>query len=289
MKNIPYYCTNCKNEVSSIDSLLFVEESGTKGFCCEKCILSFYKPLLKFFSDLEMQFKSELQVDEFEDYTDYYIDNDLLSEVTDKPDNQIEYTSEIDSSYHLHVKFFSELNIYFLIVCTHYDKKASFVYSKLITKNEKLVKKYEEFFSNSRADNTDYGDLESVRIPDEDLADLEQKKSEQLALLLDRRKDSDIPFETFNIYDDYLALTLEDPDSIFHFEDEAGDELVNYIKSFQKFRKDFYFVVTCQKLEIKDKDVTKLALLPVISFPSIDKDLYKFYAIGTSENTRLKN
>lgn len=289
MNKIPYYCTNCKKEVPSIDSLLFVEEVGTKGFCSERCILSFYQPLLKFFSDLEVKFKADLNLDEFDDYTGFYIDNDLLSQVTDNPDNKIEYISEIDCSYHLHVKYFSELNIYFLIVCTHYDKKASFVYSKLITKSEKLIKKYEEFFSQSNLEDNKLGDLESVRIPEEALEDLEQKKSEQLALLLERRKESDIPFETFNIYDDYLSLTLEDPDSVFHFEDEAGDKLVNYIKSFQKFRKDFYYVVTCQKMEIKEGELTKLALLPVISFPSIDKNLYSYYAVGLSENKRLKN
>ncbi len=289
MNKIPYFCTNCNEEVAKIDNLLFVEESHTRGFCSEICIMEHYKPLLSFFSNLEIKFKNELNIDEFDDYTGYYNDNDLLSSLTNEPDNEIEYISEIDSSYFLHIKFFSELNVYFLIICSHYDKKASFIYSKLITKDKKLVSKYEDFFSREQNHDEINNKLESVKIPDEALEDLEQKKSEQLALLLERRKDADIPFETFSVYDDYLTLTLEDPDSIFNFEDEAGDELVNYIKSFQKFRKDFYYVVTCQKLEITDEGSTKLALLPVISFPSIDKDLYKFYAIGESETGRLKN
>ena len=290
MNKIPHFCTNCKIKVHSIDELLFVEETTTKGFCSEKCIMQFYTPYLSFFSDLEIKFKESLKIDEFEDYTDMYSDPRLLGDVTDLPDETFEYKDEVEVSYHLHIKYFSKEDIYYIIICTHYDKKPAFIYFKLLTKSLKLVEKYREYFNQSflESGSSDQG-LDAIDIPDDTLEELEQKKSEHLALLIERRKNSDIPFETFNIYDDYLTLTLEDPDQVFHFEDDAGDKLTNYIKTFKKAGQEFYYVVTCSKVEIKDKELTKLALLPVISFPSIDKELYKYYAIGESKTSRLKN
>lgn len=286
MKKVPNFCTECKKEVVDLGNLLFVEESTTKGFCSEACILKFYAPYMDYFSKLEVSLKEKLDIEEFEDFTGEYLDSEMMNQVTDSPDDQLSIPSDIGGFYHLHVKYFVQKNLYYLIICTHYNSKPSFIFNKLITKSEKLVDEYRDYFNDDRGTGDD---LEQVQIPDGIMDDLELKKSEHLALLLERRKDSDIPFETFAIYDDYLSLTLSDPDSVFHSKDEAGDDISNYIKSYKKGGKDFYYVVSCYKVELKEEGVTKIAVLPIISFPSIDKDLYQFYAVGDREKERLKN
>jgi len=127
--------------------------------------------------------------------------------------------------------------------------------------------------------------LDDIQLPAEIVEDIDLKKSELLAELLERRKDSDIPFEDFPAFDDYLSLTLDDADDEFHSEDKAGDDIIIFIKSFKKENKAFFYIAIC--LQVTIPTTSDIALLPVLSFPSTDESLYTHYAVGEKKNHRL--
>lgn len=293
-----YFCTSCRKKVNKIENLLFVEES-TRGFCCEDCIVEFYAPYMEYFDKEEVAYREQLGLNVSEVDISLYQDRDLFEKVLYSPDEVWLEKSELNENYYTHI-YKLKNDSYFILICTYYEDEPAFVFFKTITKSSELIKLYrktekidadiaktDDFHGHNTDKHEDVEVIDEVQLPAELIEDIELKKSEHLALLLERRDDSDIDFEKYPLYDDYLSLTLEDPDDEFHGEDEAGDHIITFIKSFKRDEVSFYYVAICLQVDIPGTE--DIALLPVLSFPSKDDDLYTHYAVGEKKNTRITN
>jgi hypothetical protein len=293
-----YFCTACRKNINKIEELLFVEESN-RGFCSEDCIVDFYSPYMEYFDNQEVKQREKLGLNISEVDINLYQNKELFEYVLYTPDEVWLDRSDLNENYYTHI-YKLENNAYFILICSYYESEPAFVYFKTITKSLELLKLYrtnekidtqinksDDFHGHHSEKHEEVEVLDEVQLPAELIEDIELKKSEHLALLLERRKETDIDFEQYPLYDDYLSLTLEDPDDEFHGEDEAGDHIITSIKSFKKDNRAFFYIAICLQVDIPGTD--EMALLPVLSFPSDDDDLYTFYAVGDRKNNRITN
>ena len=77
-------------------------------------------------------------------------------------------------------------------------------------------------------------------------------------------------------------------DEIFSKKDSDGDTVFTYIKAQDLNGVSFYHFIICMRVE-KDRNDNTDALVPIISFPTVDGDLYKFYRKGDLISGSLKN
>lgn len=305
-KNL-YLCVNCRGKIPSVDKALYVDQSTNRPFCSETCIMRFHAPYMESFEREELEQRELLDLDGESELDELYHRHDLFQKALNGPDEVWFDKNPIGEEYHTHIARLESggVSFFYILICSYFDNAPSFVFFKCITKSERLADFFKMGSSKSPltpAETVAEGSPEEVgsessnesaaedevEIPREAMEDLELKKSEYLAGLLEKRETEDIPFEEFAEYDQYLPLTIEDPDEIYASEDDSGDSIRTYIKSFQIKGRPFFYVVVCMKVEIQ-KPQDHEALLPVISFPSTDQDLYKNYAVGERISEMLKN
>jgi hypothetical protein len=288
-----YLCTECKKRIDNVQDVLFVEDVSNRGFCSETCIINFYRHYMNIFEQEELEFRQMLGL-AADEAIDFGADeNETYQQVLYAPTEVWLETSELKEEYYTHIlKLDIQGTVYCIFVCSYFDAGPSFIFHKCFTRNEELVNKYR---SGSRytgkvsvLDDEEIEEFEGeLELPPEVMEEVERKKSEYLAELLAARSPSDIEFEEFPSYEQYLPMTLEDPDEIYEREDNSEENLSTYIKSFQQGGMGFYYVVLCWKCDLKgvDGDV----LIPVLSFPSVDNELYKEYALGNRTKGQVKN
>ncbi len=312
-KNL-FLCALCREKIPKVSQALYVDQSTNRPFCSETCIMKFHAPYMESFEIEELEERQRLGLGPETDLDMVFTRHDLFQQALNEPDEVWFEKNPIGEEYHTHVArcSFDGTDFFYILVCSYFDDAPSFVFFKCATVHGALADFYrsgqlqssreKEALSMSAAAqqlekepaiNEGTRRLRSkqapeVEIPPEVLEDLDLKKSEYLAALLQNRKDEDIPFEMFGKYDDYLALTIEDPDEIYSKEDKAGDEVQTYIKSFQAFGEAFFYVAICVKISVK-KPEDHEALLPILTFPSTDQDLYKAYALGERIAGALKS
>lgn len=293
-----YICTECKKRILSVNDVLFIEDISNKGFCSEICILNFYRAYMEHFENEELEFRAIHGISSEDDIDFKDKQEELFHQVLYAPNEVWLETSELREEYYTHLlKVELEPNdfVYLIFVCSYFDSSPSFIYHKCFTRDERVVACYQtgkkveidakEVYQDYDEDESDYDG--QIELPTEVLEEIEQKKSQYLAELLASRSDSDIQFEEFVLYDKYIQPTLEDPDEIYENEDNGGEEVSTYIKSFQQGQESFFYIVLCWKCQVEDVDGD--VLVPVLSFPSINQDLYKEYAIGTRTKGQVKN
>jgi hypothetical protein len=105
---------------------------------------------------------------------------------------------------------------------------------------------------------------------------------------LEFRQDWDIPFEKFGDYEYLINENIKEPDESFSNRDEEGNFFVTFIKSYEKGNQIFFYVVLCYK-GIYENNKSKDVYIPIISFPSKDKNLYKAYSQGVPLKEHLKS
>ena len=96
------------------------------------------------------------------------------------------------------------------------------------------------------------------------------------------------PFEKFDIYDEFVEATLQSPDEVFKRVDEEGDNILTYIKAHELNGISFYYFCICMKFETHWGQDTE-TVIPIISFPSLDGELYRKYRSGDLITGNLKN
>lgn len=266
--------------------------------------MEFHAPYMESFEKEEFELRQIAGIGSEQELNELYQRHDIFQNALTNPKEVWFEKNPIGEEYHTHIYEFKHEGekTYYIIVCSYFDEAPSFVFFKSLTRSKELAELYRKGgvkkdldpksqeasvkFEAEPHDEEEKGP--EVEIPQDVLEDLDLKKSEYLATLLEVRSDDDISFETFSDYDEYLPLTIEDPDEIYSKEDEAGDEVHTYIKSFQAHGIPFFYVVICMKVDIsqpKDHE----ALLPVLSFPSKDQGLYKDYAVGERISSMVKN
>ena len=274
-----YYCSNCKAIFKSHNDLLFVEDGSSRGFCSEKCIESYYAPLVEYYQGIELAIRKEYGVEK-ED-CDQFVNNAHYLEMALQHPNEVwrlqnELKEEV-FAFIANVDDEQGRPFYIVILCLVFDQRPSFIFSVVTTRNLDVVKEYqvgvmEEDISKFRRPSA----AVSTELDREVLALLENKKSVLLATLLEERSKHDIAYEQFYLYDEFYPKTLEAPDEIYEMLDEVGDKLYIYIKAHERQGISFYYFVICMHMSSNWQQSSEM-LLPILSFPSIDGKLYKLY------------
>lgn len=297
MSKNKHLCTNCKKVLKDSSKILFVDQSRTLGYCSEACIVKFHEPIMESFENEEIEFREDLNLGLTENCKSLYQDSELLDSILYEPDEIYEYKNNIGIKFYTHIKKFEyEGTEYFYIIITSYfNNTPAFIYFKLITEFPELAHVYRDGkqYDKSQAVQPDINAQEveetaELTLPEDVVEDIEMKKSEYLAKLLESRKDEDVPFEKFPDYDEYLPMVLDEPDEIFSQTDDSGDPVKVFIKSFKINSTTFFYIAICIEIDIPEFDDQK-ALLPVLGFPSQDSELYKEYAYGEKLSQMTKN
>lgn len=292
-----YYCNHCKSFIDELEDLLFVEEGNSKGFCSENCIEKFYQHLVEFFEERDKEYREELSISK-EDCLKFVGKPKLMELVLASPHEVWRSANDLNEEHFNFIRKVSEKGIepFFLIAtCLIFDNKPSFILAVTATRNENLMEIYQKDklvdeplkLAVDKAEDAEEG-FQSVEVEEELIESIELKKSNFLASLLEERSPSDIPFEKFNMYDEFIETTLQEPDEVFIDTDEEGDKVLTYIKAHELNGTSFYYFCLCMKYETSQKEGME-TLLPILTFPSLDGELYEFYKKGTKLTGALKN
>jgi len=286
-----YFCYECKKSVDKIEDLLFVESGSTRSFCSEKCIGSFFKPITAHFESIEKSLRKKYAV-ESEGCLDYLSDVNIMETSMTSPDEIWCHENGVKEEVYSFIKKIEidkDDPFYVIILCTIFDTYPGFVLLSTITKSKYLMEEFrigeevnlEEHFSVSLHEN-------ELEVSHDELKDIEQKKSELLAHHIDLLSEADIPIDKYPLYDSYIESTMESPDETFKNKDQSGDTIYTYIKAFDKQGVSFYYFVLCMKLEMSE-EIGEEIIVPILTFPSVDGDLYRNYHKGEQVSGNLKN
>lgn len=252
------------------------------------------------FENLEMNWRKELILEDEPIPNELAEKEEFLQMSLDNPLEVYLFETDIGQKFYTHISelLFNGESFFSVLIASYIDDSPSFVYYRTFTSSQSLLNKFR------------YGDLvtedsrevaqqrvakvevnpEDFKISEEVLEEVEIKKSMILADLLSKRSEDDIAFEKFFDYDSYLEITLNSPDEIYEFQDDHGDTLYTNIKSFVKDDESFFYIVmTFPYLFQTEKEGKGQLQIPIIGFPSKDKNLYPEYAVGRVMNERLKN
>lgn len=291
-----YFCSECKKLVKDLEGLLFVENDGQNGFCSESCIEKFYEPLVLHYEELEKTWRSQhsLLDEEILEVVGHPV---FMDQLLRRPEEVYHYVTEGGSSLYSFIVSISDDNygdFYLMCLCLTYDNQPSFIISASATKEEGMVANYrwgdavknpKDFHSSS--DEAD-SKKKHIEIDESTMMAVESKKGSYLAVLIEERSPADIPIESFGLYEGYFEPTMMNPDEIYSSVDEEGDTIYTYIKAHDREGVSFYYFIVCMRLE-KGFEHNTDALVPIISFPSVDGELYRTYKKGELISGSLKN
>jgi hypothetical protein len=289
-----YYCNHCKTFIDELEDLLFVEEGSSKGFCSENCIEEYFQHLVEFFEERDKEQREELSLT-LEDCLEYVGKPKLMELVLSSPHEVWRNFNELKEEYFHFLRKVSEKGtepFTLIATCLVFDNKPSFILSVTATRNVELLKFYQkgklvDELIRIDAEAAEEG-FQSVEVEEEMIESIELKKSNLLADLLEERSPSDIPFEKFHLYDEFVENTLQEPDEVFLDTDQEGDKVLTYIKAHELNGTSFYYFCICMKYEASQKEGME-TLLPILTFPSLDGELYEMYKKGTKLTGALKN
>lgn len=289
-----FFCTKCQRMIFSLDAALLVEEGQLKGFCSENCILAFYTPYMEYLKVEEAGLRKHYGLENEE----FALKNQeqLLAKTLENPKEVWFDVNELgEESYAFIGHTSTELhpNI-FVVVLTHiFNRTPSLVLFHTITADQRLMDEYKwgqkiEDLSKFLDEKVNELPMQEMDVPQEVIDSMEQKKSTFLAELIKHRLPSDIAMEDFPLYESFVTETLQRPDEIFQYEDEEGRKVYTYIKFCEKNKISFYSFVICLKISA-DEETEEDILVPLLSFPSLDVEMYHRYRKGEQMVGGLKN
>ncbi len=278
-----YFCECCRKRITEVTEIHYVEENSDRGFCSDKCIMDFYRPFLDALEAEELEFRKSLNIENEDPYLEITSSQNYLQQALKRPSEIWITTNDLDQNFYTHILKVQhkQKNIYFVLVCSYVEQEAAFVFYRMCTQHIELVKKYQRQMPYKE----ESGEVQvAANVPSEIFETIELKKSTLLAEMLTSRSMHDIAFEDFPSYEEYFQKTLEDPDEVFEKNDEDGDPIHTYIKSFKMGDESFFYIVVGLYFEAEESMV-----IPIISFPSVDKKIYPHYAVGNKIINKLKN
>ncbi len=286
-----YLCAHCHHVIDDIEKLLFVEEASNRGFCSESCIENFYTSLFSWYENQEKNLRDEFNLIN-EDCPFMINDPGLIDKLLSFPDEIWCLRNDLGEEIYSFIGKYQDQsgNSYFLLsLCLLYDKRPSFILMTSCTRSKKLV---DQFKIGEKIENVEMFLKESkeemIEVDGGPAAEMESKKSGLLAEILERRSPADIPFESFSLYDTFFEGTVEAPDETYSYIDDEGDKIYIYIKAHDKDGVSFFYFVISMNFNGHAKENVE-PLLPILSFPSVDPDLYRFYCKGKKLTGSLKS
>lgn len=302
-----YFCQNCRVKISAFEDSLIIDSNNKNLFCSEACIEEFYRPLIAYFTQYERDQISALGIRE--DNKEY---NNDLQECMANPNEIYCLKNEVEESFYFAHYLNPSNNVYTILGLLVYQGRPSFIFFNSCTKIKELADKFKigekiQFSMPSTippgSDENPSSDIEGVQDSFDDENSLESetseqelsqkevefekfielKKSQELADLINSFEvegfGHDIGIENFHLYEKCLHPTLESPDEVYEFKDRDGDNLFIYIKVFNE-KKLSYFYIAMVHLFDTDADKDQDVLIPILSFPTINAELYRSYQRG---------
>ena len=277
-----YFCESCRTRITDVSEIHYVEENSDRGFCSDKCIMDFYRPFLEVLEQEEGEFRKQLNIENEDPFLEITSSQNYLQQALKRPQEIWVSTNDLEQSFYTHILKVQhkKQSLYFILICSYVEGEPAFVFYRMATGHMELVKKY-------RRDDVYKGESTSqvaAKVPTEVFEAVEFKKSNLLAEMLTGRSPHDIALEDFSNYEQFFQETLEDPDEVFERNDDEGDSIHTYIKSFKLGDESFFYVVVGLFFEGEES-----MIIPIISFPSVDKKMYPQYAVGNKIINKLKN
>lgn len=289
MRSEIYCCVECKKIVEDIQSILFVEDNSQRGFCSEDCIEDFYRPIVNYY-DLEVLRLRQLHhlinenLDNDEGAEAGYDENFYVEELTQSADEVWCFVNELKEETYYYIKF--RRHFMTAMICTQFNEVPSFIFCLIKTQSQKLIN---EFRVGVKIDlgKKETHTAEEVEDNIEFLTMLENKKSSLLGQLLSEWKDSDINIEDFQNFDIAFNETLANPDEIYETKDSEGDLNCHYLKSFMdEIVGNYFYVLVCLKITNERNEIN---IFPIMSFPTIDPNLFMKFRTGSRVMSILSN
>jgi len=272
--------------VTDIYDLLFVEDSLGKGFCSEECILQFYDPLINHLV-LELQrLKTIFEIDDSglislnkEDLKEFY------NQTRVNPDIKMSVVNNLDQTFHIYKKEYNLNNqrYFYVMVCFVLEEKPSVVLNHFCTDSKELYDQYTKISEGEKQHpKKDISDLDNeqlvkkdIELTDDQTNNLELVKSELLAQIINLDIDDDIDEAEYYLYEQYIPLTLEEPEEKFQLVD-IDENLYLFVKSFQDGPVGIYYFVFSLKITLEGLDDTE-AFLPALAMPSQKAAVYEHF------------
>lgn len=293
-----YHCSQCKKITHELGELLFVEEGVQRGFCSEGCIETYFGPIIEHYEKQEKQIRKRAGLED-EPCLKYVGQPSYMEMTLSRPKQIWRLENELKEEVFAFISEFKEREtqfqktFYFIILCTVFDRRPAFIFSVTTTKDLKVLKAYQ--IGEPIQDPTSFlkpldtgglaeeGSSSPTDVHPEAIQGLEQKKGQILAQQLELRSEADIPFDQFNLYDQFFDPTIEDPDEVYRWHDDSGDVLMTYIKAHNQGQTSFFYFVIMLRIDPKwvvQPEQNKEVLVPVLSFPSVDGEISDFYRKG---------
>jgi len=286
-----YFCLECKTVVNNANSLLFVEDQTSKGFCKESCIENFYSPIVKFFDSFEGQKRAQLKLAS-ENLEHYLEEVSVINKSLYNPDEIWRLKNSFGESIYCQIK--KHDNFYTVVVCLSYHFRPSFIINTVVTKSKKMVQFYQggerQSISVSTINPHLYGYLNTKNLTASTLCFLEKKKNSLLGILLHMKATDDFSIDNYSVYEVNIKETLERPDEVYKISDSEGDTIYSYIKAYSNGENKgnyFYFVLCVDVAPEDDKGMETVH--PFMSFPSNSREVYKTFKNGECIVGNFKN
>lgn len=292
LSNRIYFCEHCRKIKKTIDELLFVEDAIARGFCSDPCIEKFFEPHVTYYENFEKELRKSVNLEK-EDVSDIVGKPAYMDQVLRRPDEVWKDVNDLGEELYCFVKHFEDKQwgeFSMAVLCLVFDKRPSFIIAATASRHISLINKFKIGVALSDFElSSDDNSKQTVTVDEQTLIDVEQKKGSMLAQMLSERSPADIPFESFHLYDEYFDQTLSGPDEIYSSIDEAGDRILTYIKAFERDGVSFYYFVINFPYKTASVDESMEALIPIISFPSVDGEVYRHFKKGNLISGSLKS
>ncbi len=309
---VPYFCTSCLNNVANIDQAFVLDEKSTKYFCSEECIVKFHTPYINHFQEQEKLWRKEFFCEKEKlllgsKEQKYWLDQNLS-----QPDEVWLYQDAVGTEYFSIIKRcgVSIDSPYIVVVCHLFHMKPSFIFHHTFTQNFKFLEKYRWGKSYTQKEGHQQildgllpsSSAEEVVLSKDLMQEIELLRSQLLSELILMRSDSDIPLEGFSAYEKYIEKTIDRPDETFEYKTRDGQLLLVNISDQEEKSKTIYYFVLSMKLtpeliqrhtQLQTSSMSNLQdkpmIIPVLAFPSLDSQIYKYYKRGHCVNKRSLN
>jgi len=275
-----YFCTHCRQQVTALTELYFIEEDSQKGFCGEMCIEKYYLPVVDQLEKNDASIKKS-DLNHSGDFDHLNNNNDIVERVFSEPDEVYFQKNEVGETLYFFHKKFPEGHTG-VSICHMYNQEPSFIYLCSVTDSDTVVDYYR-----TGAKAKINKENPTPELKKEELEFIEQKKSLFLSSILETRSEDDIAFEDFPYYQSFLPKTMNDPDEIYELVDSDGDKFYSYIKTFEKDGKSFYYITLCIKGLSRNNDSNEV--YPVIAAPSRSVSFYKNFKSDLVISRSIKN
>jgi len=277
MNRYKIVCSHCKSHIEDVNKSIIVDEHRPTPFCSEKCVDTFYQSEIEHFKEQERDLRRDLQY--FDTILiDEKIKESYLKETLKDPAEIWEDTNPLGDKYYYLLKEFpydEHGTFHFIIVCKVFNSKPSFILHYTLGQDLKFISFYRTSKKIKGAEPENGFEKEKMVIPQEILNEIQVLRSEYFAQMLERRKESDIKYEYFPLYEKFLKETLDSPDEVYE-QDENDTIISTSVKSAYLNESAFFYYVIGMKIKEVDNEV----VLPIFSFPTTDLDLCKFFNRG---------